>query len=129
MARTKRSPDANRVKRELDAELAAVSERTGVELTWSATERETLRLLMDSLDRRHEMLKAYAATDDTRERVRLSAEARLLEAAAARLLKTISTEPPAEKSAPAAPQSNTSAKASKAATMRWNRERMAGNAR
>lgn len=100
----------------LEEELAASSEeRGGDPLEWSAAERTVLELVADSVDRRIDLWVQYReARDDTKLRIKLSTELRLLEANIARLLKQIKTDLPPE-------QSRRSQKASQAASARWNR--------
>jgi hypothetical protein len=74
-----RSVEALNVLQELDSELAAVSERTGRSLVWTATDRELLSLIADTIDRKVDLTVLYEATPDISPRVRLSAEIRLLE--------------------------------------------------
>ncbi|MFE3002621.1 hypothetical protein ACFXG4_47605 [Nocardia sp. NPDC059246] len=67
------------------------------------------------LDRKVDLAGRYAAAEDTKVRVKISAELRLLEAEFARLLRQIETEP--------APSSHRSEMARKAARIRWDRSR------
>jgi predicted unusual protein kinase regulating ubiquinone biosynthesis (AarF/ABC1/UbiB family) len=109
-----KSPEARRVLRELDKELAAAGVQQGRNLVWSAQESTILGQISSILDRKHDFLAVYEQSDDTKLRLKLSAEVRLLEQAAARLVKEIKTDlPPA--------LSYTSTKAKKAADTRWNR--------
>jgi hypothetical protein len=66
------------------------------------------------LDRKADFLAAYEAAGEIKVRLKISAEVRLLEQAAARLVATIKTD------IPAAP-SQRSVKAQRAANTRWNR--------
>lgn len=65
-----------------------------------------------------DLTKRYAAVDDTKTRVKLSSELRLLEANIERLLRRVKTDVPA-------PLSKTSEKARRAVQVRWDRERAA----
>lgn len=109
----KRSAEARKVLRELDAELAQSAIRLGEpSLEWSAAERVILDQIADGIDRKVDLLEAYStAVDDPKARVKLSSELRLLEQSIARLLRHINTEPPAPKSV----------KHVRAAQARWNR--------
>jgi hypothetical protein len=115
MPRPRHCPEANRVRRQLDAELAAVSKRTGRTLEWGAAERETLSLITDALDRKADLAKMYATSHDAKVMVKLAGEIRLIESHVSRLLKTVKAEAPA-------PVSRTSQKASAAARVRWDKE-------
>ena len=109
-----KSAEARKVLRELDKELAAASVRQGQAVVWSAQEQAVLSQISSILDRKADFLAAYEQSDDTKLQLKLSAEVRLLEQAAARLVQQIRTDVPA-------PQSRTSRKASQAAKTRWNR--------
>lgn len=98
--------------RELNKKLAAASERSGIKLSWTPQETETLRLIADQIDRKVELFNAYQRADEPKAKVVLSAELRLLEGSIARMLKTVQTELPQ-------PSSLRSAKARKAALTRW----------
>jgi hypothetical protein len=108
-----KSAEARRVPRELDKELAAASLRQGRTVVWSAQEQTVLAQISSILDRKADFLGAYEASDEVKLRLKLSAEIRLLEQAAARLVQQIRTDVPA-------PLSHTSRKASQAAKTRWN---------
>jgi hypothetical protein len=106
-----RSAEARKVLRDLDKQLAASSERSGRTLAWSAQERAVLVQVGSILDRKAEFLELYAATEDVKAKLKLSAEIRLLEQAAARLIRGIETELPQ-------PMSLRSVKAQRAARAR-----------
>lgn len=118
--RTRHTAEALRLRRELDAELAANGKAAGRDLVWSAADRQILDLIISAIDRRVDLLKRYAALDDTKLRVKLSAELRLAEANIERLLRRVKTDVPQ-------PMSKTSLKAQRAANARWDRERTGGN--
>src|SRR4051794_15752557 len=59
------SSDARHLLRELDAELLAVSNRTGRSLVWTAQDRAVLELIADTVDRRVDLAAEYAAAEDT----------------------------------------------------------------
>lgn len=112
-----RSGEARRVLAALDAELASEAKRTGRDLVWTATDKELLALIADTIDRRVDLAVLYEATPDICPRVKLSAELRLLEGSLARLLKQVNIEMP---SSPAREPSHVvSARASRAAKARW----------
>jgi hypothetical protein len=111
---TAKSAEARRVLRELDKELAASSARQRQMVVWSAQEQAILGQISSILDRKVEFLEAYEAAEEITLRLKISAEVRLLEQAAARLVKEIKTD------IPAAP-SLRSRNASKAARTRWDR--------
>lgn len=102
------------MRAELDKELAAAGAARGETLTWSAAEVAVLELICDEIDRKSALLGDYEAAEDAKARVRLSAEARLLEGSIARLLRQIKTD------IPEAP-SRTTVKAQHAANTRWSR--------
>jgi len=112
-------PEARRLRRELDAQLAATAAATGRTLVWTAQDREVLALISSSIDRKCDLQKDYATAGEAKTRVEISAELRLLEAGVARLLKMIKTEPPQ-------PMSLRSLKAQRAARARWDRDVDAG---
>ncbi|WP_235674636.1 hypothetical protein [Mycolicibacterium pulveris] len=105
--------EARKVLRELDAELAASSERTGTTLVWTAADRAVLDAIAANIDRRVDLTADYQASTEPKVRVKLSAELRLLEGALARLLKEVHTDIPA-------PESQTTIKARRAANARWH---------
>ncbi len=98
--------------RELNVQLAAAGERSGMKLSWTPQETEALRLLADQIDRKCELFAEYQQAVEPKAKVALSAEVRLLENSIGRMLKTVQTELPA-------PSSLRSAKARKAALTRW----------
>lgn len=101
--------------RDLDKELAAASARQGQTLVWSAQEKAILAQLSSVLDRKVEFLGLYEGVEDTKTKLKISAEVRLLEQAAARLLRGITTDiPPAP--------SVRSVMARRAAAARWDRD-------
>lgn len=110
-----RSAAARKVLRDLDKELAAASARQGQTLVWSAQERAILAQISSILDRKAEFLKLYAAAEDINAKLKISAEVRLLEQAAARLLRGINTD-----IAPA--PSRRTVMARRAAAARWDRD-------
>lgn len=111
-----RSPAAVELLNGLDAELASAGEATGEVLVWSAAEIEARRLLADTVDRRADLALRYTRQRETKVRVKLSAELRMLDRAIMLLLKEIRTDVPA-------PESLTTIKARRAAHVRWDRAR------
>ena len=109
-----KSAEARRLLRELDKDLAAASLRQGQTVVWSPQEQAILSQISSILDRKADFLEVYEASDEVKVRLKISAEVRLLEQAAARLVKEIKTDV-------AAPMSHTSRKASQAAKTRWDR--------
>lgn len=114
-----KSSEARRTLRDLDKQLAASSERTGRTLAWNAQERAILAQISSILDRKAEFLDLYEATGDVKAKLKLSAEIRLLEQAAARLIRGIETDIPE-------PASLRTIKARGAARARWDRSSHAG---
>jgi hypothetical protein len=114
-----RSSEARKVLRELDAELAAASAGVGTNLVWTAADRQLLSLIGDSIDRHVDLAAHYAAADDVKSRVKLSAEMRLLEGSLARLLRQVHTDIPKN-------ESQTTLKARRAARARWDRRNATG---
>jgi hypothetical protein len=97
----------------LDDELvAATAEELGQVLEFSAAENVVRELIDCTVDRRQDLWARYHASDDTRERIKLSAETRLLETSLARLLRQVNPDVPE-------PQSRVSQKAAAAAAVRW----------
>jgi hypothetical protein len=109
-----KSAEARKVLRELDKELAVASRRQGRDIVWSAQEQAILGQISSILDRKSDFLVAYEAAEEIKVRLKISAEVRLLEQAAARLVQTIKTD------MPEAP-THTATKAAKAANARWSR--------
>lgn len=106
--------------RQLNSDLAAAGQRSGRDLEWSAQERALLGLICDQTDRRSELYAEYRGTEDTKARVKLSAELRLLEGSISRLLKGVSTD--VSGGAPRQYESQASRRAQHAALARWGRE-------
>jgi hypothetical protein len=113
------SPEARKIVRELRRELKEAGESVGEKLVFGAAEEARISQISDILDRKHDLNAAYADTKDTELRIKLSTEIRLLEGAAERLLRRISTEPPP----PAKEESKVSRQARRAAETRWERHR------
>jgi alpha-beta hydrolase superfamily lysophospholipase len=90
-----KSAETRRVLRELDKELAAASRRLGREIVWSASEQAILGQISSILDRKQDFLEAYEAAEEIKVRLKISAEVRLLEQAAARLVQAVKTDVPA----------------------------------
>ena len=113
----KRTPEAQKVLDELDAELAKSGQRLGRPLSWTAAEREHRVMIAETIDRRAHLQHRYDNCDptDARNLVRLSTELRLLDSTVSRLLKSVETDLPA-------PMSRRSAKAQRAARARWDRD-------
>lgn len=111
---TAHSAEAVALLDELDAELADNSAEQGrlEPLVWSAAEQAVREAIACTVDRKVDLWARYHASDDDKMRVKLSGELRLLETSLARLLKSVSTDPPATPSL-------RSEKASRAANMRW----------
>ena len=107
------SPEARRLLRELDAELASAAEHAGRNLIWTPQDKAVLEMIADQTDRRVELAGEYAVAEDTSKRVKLSAELRLLEGSLARLLKQVKTDLPA-------PESQVTIAARRAAMRRWH---------
>lgn len=108
------SAEAQAVLAGLDAELASNSRRLGLArpLKWSTAEEALRAMIADQIDRKVELQRRWHASTDDHARVKLSAEIRLLEGSAARLLAQVKTDLPA-------PASLTSVKAKRAANTRW----------
>lgn len=106
------SPEARKVRRELDKELAAAGAASGRDLVWSAAETQVLGLISAAIDRKVDLSADYAAATGANVRVKLSSEVRLLEGHIARLLKQVKTDIDE-------PVSRVSEKAQMAANVRW----------
>ncbi len=114
-----RTPEARKIRRDLDKELESAAQRSGQNLVWSAQERAVLDLISDEIDRKVALFSAWEESTDAKVRVRLSGEMRLLEQSVSRLLKQIKTDLPAR-------PSNKTMRAQRAANTRWDRENAAG---
>lgn len=109
-----RSAEARKVLREMDKELESAGRRAHKKLEWSAAERAILDLISANFDRISDLRMAYQDAAEVKVQIKLSTELRLLEQAAARLLKQIKTDLPA-------PESKTTVRARAAANTRWDR--------
>ncbi|WP_336672007.1 hypothetical protein [Tsukamurella sp. USMM236] len=110
----RRSAEARKLAKALADELSAAGEAAGVSLEWGAAEATIIEQIQDETDRKCEILDLYHGCDDAGLKLKLSAEARLLEGSIARLLKQVRTElPPSE--------SQKTVKARAAADARWRR--------
>jgi hypothetical protein len=58
-----RTAAARKVLRELNAELASASERSGTSLVWTAADNELLTLIADTIDRHTDLAAHYATAD------------------------------------------------------------------
>jgi hypothetical protein len=110
-----KSAEARKVLRELDKELADASSRQGRNLVWSAQEATILGQIASLLDRKAEFSSLYDEAPDTKTKLKISAELRLIEQAVARLVRLVKTDL-------AQPESMTTVKARKAARRRWDRD-------
>jgi hypothetical protein len=120
-----RSSAARKLKGEPDSQLAAVNDATGRDLRWTPTESQLIEQVLDAIDRKTVLQQDWNNADDPDSRVRISAEMRLLDAHAERVLRRIVVPTP-EPAKPQSgrPRSSTSRKAAAAAESRWNRERL-----
>ena len=103
------NPETRKLLRALDSELE--SRELGEPVEWSERDRAVLELIASNFDRKVDLSARYDEADDTKVKVKLSAELRLLESALARLLKQIDPEP--------VRSSVRSSKARRAAQARW----------
>ncbi|HTX94012.1 MAG TPA: hypothetical protein VME67_03725 [Mycobacterium sp.] len=117
-----RSPEALKTIAELRRELKEAGESIGEELVFSAVEETLINQIGDLLDRKYDLMNAYADCSDVELQIKLSTEIRLLEGAAERLLRRVNTEPPVQSK----PRSKVSQQAQRAAETRWARHRNAG---
>ncbi|MCV7311913.1 hypothetical protein H7J89_15000 [Mycobacterium paraffinicum] len=76
-------------------------------------------MIADTVDRKVDLQDAYKQTVETKFKLKLSAEIRLLETSLARLIKQVQTDVPA-------PEGIATIKARRAANIRWERERAQG---
>ena len=115
LGRMAHSPEARRVRRELDQQLAATAAATGRDLVWTPQDRVVLALIAPGIDRKCDLQRDYSAAVDSKTRIKLSAELRLVEASIERFLRRVHTDMPA-------PMSRRSQKAQAAARIRWSRD-------
>ncbi len=108
--------EAQKLLDQLEAELAAAGARAGTTLSWTVAEQEMLDMLANTVDRRTELAARYAKSRDTKTKVKVSVELRMLDNSVARMLKNIKTDVPHT-------DSLTTIKARGAANVRWDRER------
>jgi hypothetical protein len=114
------SPEARRVRRQLDQQLADAGAAAGMTLVWSAQEREVLDLISSQLNRKHDLQRDYTDAPDVKTRVHISSELRLLESSVERLLRRVKTD------VPAGPESIATVRARAAVTKRWDAARERG---
>jgi hypothetical protein len=117
---TKRTPAAQKVLDDLDAELAATGKARGESLSWTTAEVEMREMLASTVDRRARVAGIWGRAKDPKIIVKLSVELRQLDNAVVKLLKAIRTDVPA-------PESLTTIKNRRAANIRWERERNAAS--
>lgn len=110
------SPEAQKLLDRLESELAAAGARAGTTLSWTVAECEMLEMLARTVDRRTELAARYAKVRDTKTKLKVSVELRMLDNTVTRLLKNIKTDVPEA-------DSLTTIKARRAANVRWDRER------
>ena len=96
-----------------------MSDETGVELAWDATEVELIGLIMAAIDRKVALTNDYENAADAKVRVKLSGELRLTETHIARLLKQVRPAMPPAVSRQPTSATRRSAKARLAAQARW----------
>lgn len=107
------SAEANRIRRDLDRELAAVSAATGKRLAWDTAESAVIQQIVSSIDRKVHLERTLAAVlDDPALYVKVSGEIRLIETHVARMLKQVKPEVPKR-------DSTRTQKARAAAQARW----------
>jgi hypothetical protein len=109
------SAEARKLRRELDKQLGAAARQAGRPLRWSPSELQVLDLITDAIDRKLDLQKDYTAAEDSKTRVQISTEVRLLEAHIERMLRRVKVEIPQ-------PVSRRSQKAAEAARIRWSRD-------
>jgi hypothetical protein len=110
-----KSPEAKKIRRELDKELQSVAQERGHTLVWSAQENAIIDLICDEIDRKMEIFELYEAATDAKVKVKLSTEMRLLEQSVARLLRQVKTDVPAR-------ESKRTQAARRAVRARWDRD-------
>jgi hypothetical protein len=110
-----KSAEGRKVLRELDRELAQAGSSQGINLVWSAAEASILAQIASVLDRKSDFLEAYEAADEIKTQLKISAEVRLLEGLASRLVRMVKTDL-------ALPESMVTVKARRAAKRRWDRD-------
>lgn len=108
------APETRKVLRDLDKALARSGEASGESLTWTCQEQTVIDQIATVLDRKAQFLALYTDTDDVKTKLKISAELRLLEQSACRLITSVKTEM-------AEPPSIRSIKASRAAHVRWSK--------
>ncbi|BBY91339.1 hypothetical protein MGALJ_10080 [Mycobacterium gallinarum] len=109
-----KSPEARKIRRDLDKELESVAHERGHTLVWSAQEQAVIGLICDQIDRKVEIFAAYEESSDPKVKVKLSGEMRLLEQSVARLLRQVKTDVPG-------PESQRTVAARRAVRARWDR--------
>jgi hypothetical protein len=110
--------EAPKLRKQLDDQLATLNRQTGRNQVWAATELAVLDMIVSQTDRKVELEKLYESTDDASEKVKISAEVRLLDAATERMLRKLNEAMPK----PQATGSRRSEKARAAANSRWQME-------
>jgi len=106
------SVEARKVLRALNAEQRTARERSGLDIVWTSAEETIIAQICTVLDRKAELVELYDKARSVASKVRLSAEIRLLEQAAARLVRLVNPDVP-ERESP---------RARRAAHARWDRD-------
>jgi hypothetical protein len=118
------SPEALRIKRELQQELKNSATECGEPLEFSAVEQALIRQIMAAVSRKSALESDLIDATDAEFRLKLATEIRGIEGHVDRMLRRVDTSPPSP--AVSAKQAVTSAKARAAVATRWDKARSAG---
>jgi len=115
----KHTLQARKLLQALDADLAAASEETGDQLVWTHREQALLDRIAATVDRRVEIEARYREAASDGAIVKLSNEIRQCDTMVTRLVGMLKIDAPQ-------PKSVSWVKTQRAATIRWERARRAG---
>jgi hypothetical protein len=113
----KDSAAARKMRRDLEAQRAAVSATVGRQQSWDACELQLIDQLCGHLNRQTMLQAELDLAPDTKARVKVSTELRLTGQAIAALVKQLKPKVPASK--PSTPRAR---QAQRAANMRWGNQ-------
>jgi len=107
-----RSAESRKLLAEFESQLAAASRRHGRTVAFTPAEAAAVGMICDQIDRKSQLKRMYCKAESVKDKIKLSAEVRLLEASIGRMLRGVKVDMPEAPSA-------RSVKARKAANARW----------
>lgn len=112
-------PAGRAIVKALNNDLKTAADERGEDLTWTERDLDTITAIADLADIRADLLKRYRQSEDLAAATKTATEIRQLSTTIGRLTDRLKIDAPPAKSI-------TSVKASRAANIRWDRARMAG---